>query len=175
MVDAQIQCRSVSGLTNDQRQGLLLVLQEVNNAAGWSFELPVLLRDRAWLRLSRIPLQQLHRLLPPDGREEAPELIRYRSLLKRGLEPLIAQEQCWHEFGMADCQRAQKAFWKSREHSNHGWTAERYRRLISGYRVRIERRITTVPMLVLARQNSDEHHELVWVSESTPVMRHTCA
>ena len=76
---------------------------------------------------------------------------------------------------MADCQRAQKAFWKSREHSNHGWTAERYRRLISGYRVRIERRITTVPMLVLARQDSDEHHELVWVSESTPVMRHTCA
>jgi len=165
----------LSGLTDVQRRGLDQVLSDVRCAQGWSWDLPVLLRDRCWLRLNRIPLSQLHRLLPPNGREEAPELMHYRTLLRNGLDPLEAQQRCWHDFGTHDCQRALREFWSSRETPDHGWTAQRYRQLVSLYRERIERGLTTVPMLVLARSGSTEAHQLHWINDSTPAMRHTCA
>ena len=46
---------------------------------------------------------------------------------------------------------------------------------MSSYRERIERGITVIQMLVRARKNSVECHQLLWITEYTPVMRHTCA
>ena len=165
----------LAGLTERQQKGLVDVLDEVRRADGWSWQLPVLLRERCWLRLSRTPLTELHRLLPPDGRDEAPELMQYRRLLQQGMDPLLAQQSCWQDFGMEDCQRALQEYWSSRDSAIHGWTAQSYRHLVSSYRERIERGITAVPMLVLARKNSGECHQLLWITETTPVMRHTCA
>jgi hypothetical protein len=92
-----------------------------------------------------------------------------------GIDPLAAQQSCWDEFGIDDCQRALQTFWISQERPNHGWTAQRYRTLVSLYRDCIERGINTIPMLVLARQGSSEPHQLHWLTASPPVMRHTCA
>jgi len=175
MADVDIETIEIAGLTERQRRGLVEVLDEVRHADGWSWQLPVLLQERCWLRLSRTPLTKLHRLLPPDGRDEAPELMHYRRLLRQGVDPLLAQQSCWQDFGMEDCQRALQEYWSSRDSALHGWTAQRYRQLVSSYRERIERGITAVPMLVLARKNSVECHQLVWITETTPVMRHTCA
>ena len=175
MAEANTKSLELAGLTERQQRGLVEVLDEVRSADRWSWQLPVLLQERCWLRLSRTPLTDLHRLLPPDGRDEAPELMHYRRLLEQGVDPLLAQQSCWQDFGMEDCQRALQDYWSSRDSANHGWTAQRYRQLVSSYRERIERGITTVPMLVLARKNSVECHQLIWISETTPVMRHTCA
>ena len=175
MAEVDTTTHELAGLTERQLRGLVEVLDEVRRAEGWSWQLPVLLQERCWLRLSRTPLTDLHRLLPPDGRDEAPELTHYRRLLQQGMDPLLAQQDCWREFGIEDCQRALLDYWKRRDTAIHGWTAERYRQLVSSYRERIERGITVVPMLVLARKNSVECHQLLWITENTPVMRHTCA
>ena len=175
MAEVNTTTHALAGLTERQQRGLVEVLDEVRRAEGWSWQLPVLLRERCWLRLSRTPLTELHRWLPPDGRDEAPELMHYRRLLQQGMDPLLAQQSCWREFGIEDCQRALQDYWNSRDTAIHGWTAERYRQLVSSYRERIERGITVVPMLVLARKNSVECHQLLWITENTPVMRHTCA
>ena len=101
----------LEALTNRQRQGLIDIVREVRTSAAWSWTLPVLLHDPSWLRLFRIDLSELRRCLPPDGRHEAPELIRYRALLNEGVDALLAQQTCWDEFGMKDCQRALQLFW----------------------------------------------------------------
>ena len=176
MAEVDTETIDLAGLTKRQQKGLIDVLDEVRRAEGWSWQLPVLLRERCWLKLHRTPLTELHRLLPPDGRDEAPELMQYRRLLQQGLDPLLAQQICWNDFGMEDCQRALQDYWSSRDTAiHHGWTAHRYRQLVSIYRERIERGTTAVPMLVLARKNSVECHQLFWITENTPVMRHTCA
>ena len=63
----------------------------------WHGDLPVLLLDRCWLRLQVVTVQRLARTLPPDTSAEAPELVRYRTLLQQGHTELEAQEQCWQE------------------------------------------------------------------------------
>ena len=151
MAEADTEVTPLAGLTERQQRGLIDVLDEVRRANGWSWQLPVLLQERCWLRLSRTPLTELHRLLPPDGRDEAPELVHYRRLLQQGVDPLLAQQSCWNDFGMEDCQRALREYWSSRDTAIHGWTAQRYRQLVSSYRERIERGTTAGPMLVLAR------------------------
>ena len=90
MAEVETTTHALAGLTERQQRGLIEVLDEVRRADGWSWQLPVLLRERCWLRLSRTPLTQLHRLLPPDGRDEAPELVHYRRLLKQGMDPLLS-------------------------------------------------------------------------------------
>ena len=130
MAEVETTTHALTGLTERQQRGLIEVLDEVRRADGWSWQLPVLLRERCWLRLSRTPLTQLHRLLPPDGRDEAPELVHYRRLLNQGMDPLLAQQNCWHDFGIEDCQRALQDYWNSRDTTIHGWTAERYRQLV---------------------------------------------
>ena len=159
----------LAGLTKTQRLGLRDVLLDVSKARAWSWELPVLLRDRCWLRLDRIRLSELMRYIPPDGRDEAPELMHYRKLMAQGIDPLLAQQSCWLEFGMEDCQRALHAYWQSHDKTNHGWSAQRYRQLVSLYRDQIERGLATVPMLVLARRETDEEHQIHWITEHTPL------
>lgn len=157
----------LEGLTEKQRSGLNDVLQGVRKTDCWSWELPILVRDRCWMRLDRVQLNQLKRFLPPNGRDEAPELMHYRMLMAKGIEPHLAEQACWHEFGMRDCQRALQDYWKSQDHPDHGWTAKRYRQLVSLYRDRIENGSTAVPMLVLARRKTAEEHEIYWITEST--------
>ena len=88
-------------LTARQRLGLSEIFDEVRLASGWSWQLPVLLQERSWLRLMRINLRDLSRHLPPDGREDAPELSRFRALLQQGVDR-YKQQCCWAEFGMED-------------------------------------------------------------------------
>ena len=156
----------LEGLTGTQQLGLRDVLLDVRNAGGWSWDLPVLLRDRCWLRLDRIRLSQLVRQLPPDGRDEAPELFHYRKLRAEGIDPLLAEQSCWQEFGMEDCQRALHAYWASRDRNHYGWSANRYRQLVGLYRDRINQGMTTVPMLILARRESAEEHQIHWIIQS---------
>ena len=120
-------------------------------------------------------MSELHRWLPPDGCEDAPELSRYRELVALGWSPLQAQEQCWQEFGDDDCRIALQRFWASQHDRKHDWTLQRYLAMISRYRQSIEAGITTIPMLVLPRSGAATDHQLHWVSDSTPPMRHTCA
>ena len=162
-------------LTFRQRQGLIDIVREVQFSDAWSWTFPVLLHDPSWLRLLRIDLSDLRRYLPPDGRDEAPELIRYRDLLHQGVDALLAEQQCWEEFGMADCQRALQRYWEGEEETVHGWTISRYLGLVSHYRHLFEHGHVAVPMLVLAQKDSRDDHELHWVADSTPMMRHTCA
>ena len=161
--------QALAGLTETQRLGLRDVLMDVSRAGSWSWELPVLLRDRCWLRLDRIQLNQLKRHIPPDGCDEAPELAHYQRLMAEGSDPLLAQQRCWQEFGMEDCQRALHEYWQSHSNTNHGWTARRYRQLVSVYRDHIERGVATVPMLVLARQETTEEHQIHWITGTTPI------
>ena len=165
----------LEALTNRQRQGLIDIVREVRTSTAWSWTLPVLLHDPSWLRLLRIDLSELRRCLPPDGRHEAPELIRYRALLNEGVDALLAQQTCWDEFGMKDCQRALQLFWAGEDQTSHGWTISRYLELVSQYKQLFEQGHATVPMLVLAQKDSRDDHELHWVADSTPMMRHTCA
>lgn len=115
------------------------------------------------MRLDRIQLNELRFHLPPEGREEAPELVHYRLLIADGVEPLVAQQVCWDYFGVDDCQRALHDFWQSCQSEHHGWTSRRYRQLVIAYRERFERGDVAVPMLVLARRGSNEQHQLHWI------------
>ena len=166
---------ALHSLTEHQHAELIRVIEEVSRTQRWSWQLPVLLHDSSWLRLSRIQLNELQQHLPPDNREDPPELSRYRRLLRAGVEPLRAQQQCWEEFGMEDCQRALRRYWDFQDHMAHGWTISRYLDMVSTYRTAIEKGNVVVPLLSLAQQGSQEIHRLHWISDSTPTMRHTCA
>ena len=140
----------------------------------WHGDLPVLLLDRCWLRLQVVTVQRLALTLPPDTSAEAPELVRYRSLLQQGLTELEAQEQCWQEFGREACAEALRRFWLMQEQGNHGWTLPAYLQLLAHYRQQVERPgPTSLPLLVLARPGSNEAHHLSWCWPTTPPMRHT--
>ena len=157
----------LAGLTESQRIGLHDLLLDVSKARAWSWELPVLLRDRCWLRLDRIRLSDLMRYIPPDGSDEAPELMHYQQLMAQGIDPLLAQQNSWLEFGMEDCQRALHAYWQSCDKTNHGWSAQRYRQLVSLYRDQIEQGLASVPMLILARRETYEEHQIHWITHKT--------
>ena len=162
-------------LTARQRRGLAEIFDEVRLAPGWSWQLPVLLQERSWLRLKRIRLSDLSTYLPPDGREDAPELRSFRSLIEGGLDPLQAQQQCWSEFGMEDCHRALRRYWDAQDDEGHGWTMSRFLDLVSRYRHSVDNGHPALPLLVLADRGSKESHQLHWVTDITPMMRHTCA
>jgi hypothetical protein len=145
------------------RQGL----EAIRCAQGWSGELPVLLLERCWLRLSVVPVQELAARLPPDCSREAPELVHYRELLAQGLPPDQAEQLCWLDFGMEACRQAQLRFWQQQERGNQGWTLSTYLDLLHDYRRRVEVRSSRpLPLLVLARQGdpvATARHQLVWL------------
>ena len=82
----------LDGLTSRQRLGLQDLLVSVETTGTWSWDLPVLIRQRCWLRLEYIRLDQLHRWLPPDARGEAPELVHYRRLRVHGMTEIEAEQ-----------------------------------------------------------------------------------
>ena len=157
-------------------------LQGLQQASCWDGELPVVLLDRCWLRLEVLPIAGLCRRLPPDASREAPELVRYRELLDRGLPALEAQQMCWSEFGPQACHQAQRRFWNACEQGLRVWTLEDFLSLLEGYRLRFNHcRPRPLPLLVLAREGEalqGGRHQLIWLDaadlgDDRP-MRHNC-
>ena len=129
----------------------------------WHGALPVLLLYRCWLQLQRVGVEEVARALPPDSSGDAPELVRFRELRQQGVEHLDAQERCWQEFGRTSCSLALRRFWEAQERGHHGWTLSAYLHLLERYRQLLEAEgPTPIPLLVLARGSSQEHHRLQW-------------
>ena len=129
----------------------------------WSLNFPVFLFDRDWFRLKKVKLCDLAKELKPDNSQEAPELIQYQQLLKEGHDHLLAIQECWNEFGIEDFHRSLRnsSEWKSK--GNNGWTFKKYAELLIGYRNIIEKKELRIPIIILAR-NPSENHELEWIS-----------
>jgi hypothetical protein len=163
-------------------------LQSLRQARKWNGQLPVLLLNRCWLRLSVVPVERLALALPPDLSRDAPELAHYRSLIQAGHTAWQAQQLCWQEFGPEACQEALRTYWRSQESRAHGgWTLERYLDLLATYRQSFAiDHSRHLPLIVLARPAgqgpppaSGEEHGLFWLRPDLSIveraMRHTCA
>jgi hypothetical protein len=150
-----------------QRQLVQHCLQRLQRAERWRGDLPVLVLERCWLRLSAVAVEQLAAHLPPDCSPEAPELVRYRELLAAGHAPLVAEQLCWLDFGMEACREAQQRFWRHQELGNQGWTLTRYLEVVQQYRRRLlSAHPQPLPLLVRARQGeatASSHHQLHWL------------
>ena len=174
-------------LTAAQRQEANVALAHLQGAHSWTGQLPVLLLNRCWLRLTIIPVERLALELPPDLSRAAPELERYRELLDAGWPGWQAQQECWLEFGPEACHQALRRFWAAQEQPCGGWTLQRYLEFLSDYRRRFrQQRPRPLPLLVLARQwgppptsMGHEEHGLFWLRPDfitdERAMRHTCA
>jgi hypothetical protein len=153
----------LSALTPRLQRQLSELLGVQQNQSRWHGALPVLLLDRCWLQLQRVGVEDLARVLPPDSSGDAPELVRFRELRQRGVKHLEAQELCWQEFGRHSCSIALRRFWEAQERGHHGWTLSAYLHLLERYRQLIEADgPSPIPLLVLARRSSSEHHRLQW-------------
>ncbi len=162
-------------LTDQQRLQLESLLQGQQVQAHWHGQLPVVLLNRCWLRLQVVPVEQLSNVLPPDSSGDAPELVRFRELLREGLTSLEAQEQCWQEFGREPCSDALRRFWAAQERGNRGWTLQVYLDWLQRYRFGIEAEgPKPLPLIVLARPDESEAHQLLWHWPVSQSMRHTC-
>ncbi|MBW3042228.1 hypothetical protein [Prochlorococcus marinus] len=130
----------------------------------WSLGFPVFLFDRDWFRLKKVSVYDLAIELKPDNSQEAPEIIQYQQLLKEGLDPLLAIQECWNEFGIEDFYRSLRnsSEWESK--GNNGWTFKKYAELVVGYRKTIENKQVRVPIIILGR-TPKEDHQLDWISE----------
>ncbi len=178
------QAATVDGLflLEDHLQELRRALVELRGCDRWHGGLPVLLLERCWLRLSRVPVERLAQRLPPDCSQEAPELCRYRELVATGRSPWEAERLCWEDFGAEACREALRKFWAAQERGTQGWTLETYLDLLQQYRQRFAQEgPRPVPLLVLARREGPERrgrHRLLWLgpdaAEGRPSMRDTC-
>ena len=131
----------------------------------WSFQLPVFILNRCWLRLEEIKLSSLLDRLPVDTSREAPELVLYDRLITERFDPLIALQECWREFGIEDFCRAQRNSWEWRDRGNNSWTFKEYIALINRYRANLDNADSSVPLLILARQDSVEDHKIDWLNK----------
>ena len=160
----------------DRPKGQLeLLLESQQQQRHWHGQLPVVLLDRCWLRLQVLPVEQLCSVLPPDSSGDAPELVRFRELLRQGMSSLEAQDQCWQDFGREPCSEALRRFWAAQERGNRGWTLQVYLDWLQRYRLGIEGEgPKPLPLVVLARPDGREAHQLVWHWPVSQPMRHTC-
>jgi hypothetical protein len=174
-------------LTEAHQRQVVTCLTQLERADAWRGDLPVLLLNRCWLRLSVIPVDRLAFELPPDLSRAAPELVRYADLIDAGCPAHHAQQQCWLEFGPEAFHLALQRFWKVQERGPHVWTLERYLDVLKTYRKRFAtERPRPIPLLVLARPSGRsscastiEVDGLFWLrpglAMGEPPMRHTCA
>jgi len=174
-------------LTPAQKLQVDASLEALQLAGAWSGDLPVLLLNRCWLRLTVIPVERLALELPPDVSRAAPELERYRELIEAGFPAWQAQQLSWQEFGPEACHQALRRFWTAQDHPFHGWTLQRYLEFLTDYRQRFARqRPRPLPLLLLARPSAQrycpkrmEEHGLFWLRPGLTIgeraMRHTCA
>ncbi len=162
-------------LTEQQRLRLEALLEAQQGHLQWHRELPVVLLDRCWLRLQVVSIEHLCGVLPPDSSGDAPELVRFRELLRAGQDSLEAQEQCWQEFGREPCSQALRRFWSAQEQGNRGWTLQVYLDWLQRYRLGIEAEgPKPLPVIVLARPFSNEVHQLLWQWPVPQSMGQTC-
>ena len=129
----------------------------------WCLSSPVFLFDRCWLRLEKLRLDQLVQRLPPDNSSEAPELIKYYQLLAKGHDHLLAMQECWSEFGIEDFHRAIRHYWMWQDKGNNGWTFQRYLEVIGQYKKSFDQSSISIPLIILGRQKSSQHHMLAWI------------
>lgn len=174
-------------LTKAQKHQIDFCLAKLQRAQAWRADLPVLLLNRCWLRLTVIPVERLALELPPDLSRAAPELVRYSELMEAGCPPHQAQQQCWLEFGPEAFHLALQRFWQAQERGAHGWTLERYLNVLTDYRhLFATERPRPLPLLVLARASGLSYCSppvavdgLFWlrpgIALGEPSMRHTCA
>jgi hypothetical protein len=167
--EARSRSGSVPGwpaFTRNHRQLLQRCWQEVHQAEAWHPALPVLLLDRCWLRLERVDVQHLEGHLPLDLSQEAPELVRFRQLIRGGFDPWGAQLACWLEFGEEACQQAQTNAWQQAERSPAGWALERYLGLITDYRRRFGLPgPASLPLIVRPRVGDTAPPDLIWLTD----------
>ena len=129
----------------------------------WSLGFPVFLFDRDWLRLKKVTLYELAKELKPDNSQEAPEIIQYQQLIKKGHDHLLAIQECWNEFGIEDFHRSLRNSSVSKTKGNNGWTFKKYVKLLVKYRQIIENKEVRIPIIILGR-NPNEDHQLEWIS-----------
>ena len=166
----------LSTLTPEQCQRLQGWRDQLSAAPGWDGALPVVLLERAWLRLQAVTVTTLAEAVPVDTSAEAPELSRWRQLLADGVDPWSAQLICWHEFGAQACQQAQRKHWHQRDEQTCGWTFADYLALLREYRRGLGgQQSRRLPLLVLRRPDGEERHALHWLPCRHRTMRHTCA
>jgi len=182
---AKVQAQLPS-LTPSQRVRVVACLESLQCASAWNGDLPVLLLNRCWMRLSVLPVQRLALEVPPDLSRSAPELERYRQLLEAGCPSWQAQQLCWLEFGAEACHQALRRFWQAQEQPSHGWCLQDYLHFLTEYRHRfITERPRAIPLLVMARPSGRssrlkpvEEHGLFWLRPDLSIderaMRHTC-
>ncbi len=151
-------------LTSSHQKQTQLVLNEKNNEI-WSFDLPVLILDRCWLRLEKITLLELPTRLPPDLSHEAPEMLRYQKLIKEGKPLILAAQQCWDEYGMESFYLALRNCWLKDDIGNHGWTYKKYIKLIKTYKNNIRKSLITIPLIILAYHDSRDNHKVFWIEK----------
>ena len=164
----------LEALTPRQRSLLQNWAGELQMVPGWGGNLPVAILERCWLRLRRVPIEQLALALPPDASADAPELVRYRTWIAAGEPAWSAQLRCWQEFGQPACQEAQRHFWNHQDRGNHGWTLDRYLAFLAEYRRWMEADgHKPIPLVVLARTGAPEPHRIEWCWPSPTPMRHT--
>ena len=141
----------------------------------WDGDRPIALLERCWLRLQIHPISKLSAVLPPDNSGDAPELIHFRNLIRTGFSRAEAEEQCWEDFGKTACSEALQRFWAAQDQGCNGWTLQAYLDLLSRYRSWIETAgPNPLPVLVLARTGSPEHHRLIWHWPASLSVGHTC-
>ena len=159
----------LESLTSKQNTEIIEILAYTRKNLVWSWDLPIFIRERCWLRLTKTSLNELNTIVPTNILEDAPELKRYQELVQWGYDSLIAQQYCWLEYGQENCQRAQKMLWNNYINDEyHGWNLRSYLSLISKYKHLIKAGIATVPMLTLARCDSSEPHHLNWITQKSP-------
>ncbi len=152
-----------NSLTNRQLLTLQTTIATIEGKP-WSINHPVFIHDRSWLKLEELKVKDLNARLPPDCSQEAPELKKYRMLIKNGEDELIAVQACWKEFGIEDFHRALRKYWKQQDKGNNGWTFNKYLGLIKDYRDLISGSKISIPLIILARKDSNEEHKLNWIS-----------
>ncbi len=131
-----------------QKETQLILNQKSNNI--WSFNLPVLILDRCWLRLEKITLKELPIRLPPDFSYEAPEILRYHQLIKEGNSLILAAQKCWEEYGMECFYVALRNRWLKEDIGNNGWTYRKYIELLDTYKANIKESLVKIPLITLA-------------------------
>ena len=132
----------------------------------WSLSFPVFIFDRNWFRLKKVTLYELAKELKPDNSQEAPEIIQYQQLLKKGHDHILAIQECWNEFGIEDFHRSLRNSSEWNEKGNNGWTFKKYSELLIGYRNIIENKELSIPIIILGR-TPNEDHKLEWISEES--------
>ena len=165
----------LEGLTQRQRLGLQELMAAVDQTHSWSWNMPVLIRQRCWLRLDCISLGQLNSVGSPRtlGRKPLNWCIS-ASCAPTGCRRWRPNKPAGRNSEWTAVSRPFTATGTVAMHRRQPWTSHHFLELVTLYRRSFEVGQTRIPMLVLPRIDSVTGHQLHWLSISPPPMRHTC-